>query len=235
MADYDLYYWPVPFRGQFIRAILACAGKSWDEHDSEAIADLMQAEPGDQPIGFMGPPLLIENATGFALAEMPAIALYLGETLGLIPDTAELRARTMKIVNDANDVLDELTNDGGREMWTAEKWHDYLPRLKRWMAIWEDAGKRAGMAADSEFILGSADAGVADIVTSTLWSTMAERFPAIAAHLAATAPGTAGLCRRMQELPALAALSSKAFRDYGDAWCGGEIEQSLRAAIQPSA
>ena len=23
MTDYTLYYWPVPFRGQFIRAILA--------------------------------------------------------------------------------------------------------------------------------------------------------------------------------------------------------------------
>ncbi|MEI9905722.1 MAG: hypothetical protein WDN06_18665 [Asticcacaulis sp.] len=27
MADYTLIYWPVPFRGQFIRAILGHAGK----------------------------------------------------------------------------------------------------------------------------------------------------------------------------------------------------------------
>ena len=31
MPDYDLYYWSVPFRGQFVRAVLAYAGKSWRE------------------------------------------------------------------------------------------------------------------------------------------------------------------------------------------------------------
>lgn len=231
MTDYDLYYWPVPFRGQFIRAILAFAGKSWTEHDSEAIGKLLQADAGDQPTGFMGPPLLIETGTGFALAEMPAIALYLGETLGLIPDTAELRARTVKLVADANDVIDELTLDGGRELWTRKKWDAFVPRLERWMTIWEDAGRRAGLTGDAGYLFGTADAGVADIVTSTLWSTMADRFPVIADLLAKTAPCTAGLCRRMSDLPPLAALSSRSFEDYGDAYCGGEIEKSLRASI----
>src|SRR5215472_4860198 len=31
MSDYELYYWSVPFRGQFVRAVLAFAGKSWTE------------------------------------------------------------------------------------------------------------------------------------------------------------------------------------------------------------
>ena len=30
MSDYDLYYWSVPFRGQFVRAVLAYAGKDLD-------------------------------------------------------------------------------------------------------------------------------------------------------------------------------------------------------------
>ncbi len=34
MADYELYYWPVPFRGQFVRAVLAYAGKTWTEGDA---------------------------------------------------------------------------------------------------------------------------------------------------------------------------------------------------------
>ena len=28
MSDYDLYYWSVPFRGQFVRAVLTFAGKT---------------------------------------------------------------------------------------------------------------------------------------------------------------------------------------------------------------
>ena len=35
MADYTLYYWPVPFRGQPIRAVLAHVGASWEEMDAE--------------------------------------------------------------------------------------------------------------------------------------------------------------------------------------------------------
>ena len=37
MSDYELYYWSVPFRGQFVRAVLAYAGKTWREGGDEAI------------------------------------------------------------------------------------------------------------------------------------------------------------------------------------------------------
>ncbi|WP_325229413.1 hypothetical protein [Sphingobium sp.] len=92
IAEYEFYYWPLPFRGQFIRAILAFSGKSWSEQGSEAITDLMGRDPTDQPVAFMGPPVLIERATGLALSQMPAIAVYLGDTLGLIDDRAASRA-----------------------------------------------------------------------------------------------------------------------------------------------
>ena len=65
----------------------------------------------DMPVPFMGPPLLIDRKADFAIAEMPAIVLYLGDTLGLMPASPALRALTMKIVNDANDVIDEITLD----------------------------------------------------------------------------------------------------------------------------
>ena len=231
MADYDLYYWPAPFRGQFIRAILAFAGKSWEEHDSGEIGALMSEAPRDQPAPFMGPPVLVERRTGFAVAQMPAIALYLGETLGLIPDNAQARALSAKLVNDANDVIDEITLDGGREMWTDEKWRAFVPRLQRWMAIFEAMGARGGLEAESGYLLGTREAGAADIVVSILWSTMADRFPSIAALLAESAPAIAGLTRRLQEEPSLAALRQESFERYGDAYCGGEIETSLRRVL----
>lgn len=228
MTDYHLYYWPVPFRGQFIRAILTYATKSWNEHDAGEIEKLMTAAPRDQPAPFMGPPVLIDNRAGLALSQMPAIAVYLGETLGLIPNDAASRAMTAKIVNDANDVIDEITIDGGREMWTAESWEAFLPRLKRWMTFWEATGTQHGLADDEGFLLGTEEAGVADIVTSTLWSTMTDRFPSITAVLDETAPRTAALSRRLQEMPSLKALKNDSIARYGDAYCGGEIEKSLR-------
>ena len=227
MSDYDLFYWSVPFRGQFVRAVLAFAGKSWTEGDDASIAEMMSGPVKDMPVPFMGPPLLIDKKADFAIAEMPAILLYLGETLDLMPATPALRAMTMKTVNDANDVIDELTLDGGREMWTQKSWQDFIPRLKRWMSFWEETGRRHGLKADSGFLLGGEEPGIADVVTAVLWSTMADRFQKIEAILQDEAPMTAALARRVSDLPPLAKLAAKARLDYGDAYCGGQIGASL--------
>ena len=231
MSDYTLYYWPVPFRGQFVRAVLAFAGESWTEADADGIAGLMGGEVADMPVPFMGPPVLVDAKADVAIAQMPAIVLYLGETLGLLPAGAALRALTMKIVADANDVIDELTIDGGRDMWTAERWEAFVPRLQRWMSLWEETGRRHGLTPDAGFLLGEPTSGVADIVTATLWSTMADRFPLLAAMLQDAAPMTAALSRRVAATPALVRLAARAREDYGDDYCGGEIEASLRKVL----
>ena len=98
MSDYELYYWSVPFRGQFVRAVLAFAGKTWVEGGDAAILELMNGPVKDMPVPFMGPPMLIDKKADFAIAQMPAIILYLGETLQLMPDNPALRAMTMKVV-----------------------------------------------------------------------------------------------------------------------------------------
>jgi glutathione S-transferase len=232
MSDYVLYYWSVPFRGQFVRAVLAFAGKTWTEGGDDAISKLMGGSVKDMPVPFMGPPLLVDKKAKVAIAQMSAIVLYLGETLDLLPATPALRALTMKIVNDANDVIDEITLDGGREMWTEKRWHDFVPRLKKWMSIWEETGRRHGLHAKSGFILGGETPGIADVVTATLWSTMTDRFPKIDAIFKEAAPMTAALARRVSDLPALAKLAAKARDDYGDAYCGGQIEASLRKVLR---
>jgi glutathione S-transferase len=231
MSDYELFYWSVPFRGQFVRAVLAHAGKSWTEGGDAAIGKLMEGPPKEMPIPFMGPPLLIDTKAEVAIAQMPAIVLYLGETLDLLPATPILRALTLKIVNDANDVIDEITLDGGREMWTEKRWHAFIPRLKKWMSFWEETGRRHGLQAGSGFLLGGKAAGIADVVTATLWSTMTERFPIIGEILDEAAPMTSALARRVSDLPPLAQLAAKARADYGDTYCGGQIEASLRKVL----
>ncbi|RRN62299.1 glutathione S-transferase [Caulobacter sp. 602-1] len=231
MSDYELYYWSAPFRGQFVRAVLAHAGKSWTEGGDAAIADLMGGPVKAMPVPFMGPPMLVDKKAKVAIAQTPAIVLYLGETLDLLPSTPELRALTLKIVCDANDVIDEMTNDGGREMWTDKRWAAFVPRLKKWMSFWEETGRRHGLTADAGFLLGGETPGVADVVTATLWSTLTERFASIGELLDEAAPMTAALVRRVAQLPPLRALADKAREDYGDTWCGGQIEASLRKVL----
>ena len=176
MTDFELLYWSVPFRGQFVRAVLAFAGKTWTEGGDRKTSELMEGSVADMPVPFMGPPVLIDRAADFAIAEMPAIVLYLGEKLELFPETPQLRAMTLKIVNDANDVIDEITLNGGQRMWSEERWADYVPRLKKWMNLWEETGRRHGLTRDTGYILGGSDPGIADVITATLWTTMTERF-----------------------------------------------------------
>jgi len=231
MSDYKLYYWPAPFRGQFVRAVLAFAGQDWSEAGAEEISELMGRPVADMPVPFMGPPVLVDGAAGVAIAQMPAIILYLGETLDLLPEAPAARAMTLKVVHDANDVIDELTLDGGRQMWTTDRWAEFEPRLRKWMSFWEETGRRHGLTQTSGFLLGGAAPGVADVVTATLWTTMADRFPALDDILQDAAPMTAALSRRVAALPPLAALAARAKADYGQTWSGGEIEASLRKVL----
>lgn len=231
MSDYTLYYWSVPFRGQFVRAVLAWAGQDWAEAGDEAIGALMAGGIEDMPVPFMGPPVLVDRSADVALSQMPAIVLYLGHRHALLPADPGLQALAIKVVNDANDVIDELTLDGGRQMWTEARWAEFAPRLTKWMELWEELGRRHGLTADDGFLLGGRAADVADIVTATLWSILAERFPTLGEMLEAAAPRTAGLVRRLVAEPALADLTRKARSDYGDAYCGGQIEQSLRKVL----
>lgn len=231
MADYQLMYWSVPFRGQFVRAVLAFAGRSWTETDDGAIAEMMEGPLADMPVPFMGPPVLIDQASGFALAEMPAIVLYLGETLNLLPSSPGLKALTIKIVNDANDVIDEMSRDGGRDMWTEARWQEFVPRLRKWLGIWEETGRRHGLAADTGFVLGGDAPGLADVITATLWTTMADRFNRVADIIDDAAPMTAALARRVSALLPLARLAEQARQDYGDDYCGGQIGQSMAKVL----
>ena len=231
MSDYHLYYWSVPFRGQFVRAVLAQAGKSWTEAGDAAIAELMDGPATDMPVPFMGPPLLIDRKADVAIAQTPAILLYLGETLDLLPASPALRALTLKVVADANDVIDDLTLDGGRLMWTQERWREFTPRLEKWMTIWEETGRRHGLTAEAGFLLGGETPGLADVVSAVLWSTMAERFAPLATLLDETAPLTAALSRRVAALPAQADLAERTRKAYGEAYCGGQIEASLRQVL----
>ena len=73
--------------------------------------------------------------------------------------------------------------------------------------------------------------GVADIVTATLWGTAGEHFPVIGESLDEHAPAVAGLTRRLMAEPALANLAAVSRERFGDRYCGGEIEKSMKRVI----
>lgn len=167
MPDYTLYYWPVPFRGQFVRSVMAAIGATWEDADMEAITTLKDTAPHCQPVPHMGPPVLTDHDAEISLAQMPAILAYLGNKHQLIPHNPVLQAIAHKTVADANDVLYEVTLSHGAQMWTRDGWHTYKPRLVRWMEIFEVTGRRHGLTAQAGFFLDPESPGLADLVTAT--------------------------------------------------------------------
>ncbi|GAB4294388.1 MAG: glutathione S-transferase [Roseovarius sp.] len=232
MSDFTLYYWPLPFRGQFVRALLAHAGARWDEPGPEAVAALKDRAVGDQPVPLMAPPVLIDHAAGVSLAQMPAILAWLGTRFALLPRAPGPAALTHKIVADANDVLDEMTRFGGRSMWTRPEWDSFAAhRLRRWMAIFEETGRRHGLTPHGGHILGGDAPGLADLVSATLWFTMTDKLAPLAGLLAAEAPAIAAHGARIMNLPPLAALRAQTDARFGALWCGGQIEASIREML----
>ncbi len=231
MAAYTLFYWPIPFRGQFVRAVLAHVHASWEERTYDDVLALGRTEPANQPVPLMGTPMLIDHATALSISQMPAILTYLGRTHGLLPEDARGEALTAKVVADANDVLYEMTRYNGAQQWTTASWKEFRPRLVRWLEIFEETGRRHGLTADTGTMLATAQPGLADLATYVLWHTMTTKLPALRPLLDSTAPAIAGLADRLADLPEQASLRRSSDEAYGNAWCGGQIEASLRAVL----
>jgi glutathione S-transferase len=232
MADYTLYYWPIPFRGEFVRATLAHVGADWIEADPDEVGALMEQAPAEQPVAHMGPPVLVDHRDDFAVSQTAAILTWLGGKHGLMPEEGRRVALTAKVLGDVEDVLYEMTLHNGAQRWTRERWAAQRPRLARWMEIFEATGHRHGLTAEEGHLLGGDAPGVADLATAVLWGTMTRQLPPLRTLLEASAPTIAALADRVEARPKQAARIARGEAVWGDAWCGGEIEASLREALE---
>jgi glutathione S-transferase len=232
MSEYTLYYWPLPFRGQFVRSVLAHVGASWTEASVSDLIEIKDAEPARQIVPHMGPPVLTDHAADLSLAQTQAILTYLGAKYALIPDDPARAALTAKIIADANDVLYEMTLHNGAQMWTRKRWEDFRPRLGRWMEIFEEHGRRHGLTVEKGHLLGTASPGLADLVVYSLWGVMTSKLPELRPFLETSAPAIAALSDRIAELPEQQELRRRSDAEYGEEWCSGQIETSLRAVLR---
>ncbi|MDJ0821000.1 MAG: glutathione S-transferase [Paracoccaceae bacterium] len=231
-ARFTLYYWPIPFRGQFARYLLTYAGEDWAEADAEDVASLYRADPADQPFPMMAPPFLHDREGDVWLSQMPAIANYLGDILGLMPGTPAQDALTLKVLGDCNDVLEAMTCNSGAAMWTDDTWETFTEdRLPEWLNLFEELGQRHGLTPDAGTFLGTAQPGVADLACAALWGTILDKLPALRPLLNAQAPAVMALSRRLADTPPLARLRAGQAARWGDLWCAGQIEASLRDVL----
>ncbi len=222
---FQLYYWPLPFRGCFVSYLFAYRGVPLlEENGYEEIERLRSLPPGEQDVPFVGPPVLRDLDTGRTLSQMPAIVLYVSSELDLLPEAPFEIAMCMKVLMDCNDVLMEICRYNGSIMWERREWTDFRSRrLPRWLRIFEASLNRGTIGRDS--------VSFADIGTFALFGNMIRCLPELEPDLLAEAPGIHALCRRLGAEPSLAAHVADEAEKYGALYCGGQIEASIREML----
>jgi glutathione S-transferase len=229
MLEYKFYYWDVPFRGNFIQIFLEEVNANYKRHDATEIypeKSLKISNPG------MAPPYLYDCNGKKYYAQMPAILMHLGKKYDYLPKRPETLTLALKTILDCNDVLIEITNCYGMEMWNKQKWKTFQSyRLSLWMKIFEKTGLEHGLKNSKGFLLGPT-ISVADIATTALFGTMVYCFPELANDLHKNAPHIATLCQRIEARPSVQLFLEKQRQAYGKAYCGGQIEHSLREVIE---
>ena len=227
--QYELYYWPLPFRGCFVSYLFAYRDVPLLEvTDFEEINDLKNALPSEQEIPFMGPPVLRDLETGRTLSQMPAIVLYASQELDLMPkDQADI-AMSLKVLMDCNDLLMEICRYNGSMMWEREAWQEFRSqRLPRWLDIFEESLKRGTIGQDA--------VSFADIGIFALFGNMTRCLPELEPDVRSRAPGIHALCQNIGSKPSLAAFVADQEQKYGQLYCGGQIEESIRKMLQMDA
>ena len=223
---FQLYYWPIPFRGCFVSYLFAYRGVPLLETTSlEEIKTVVSLHPSEQDVPFMGPPVLRDLESGRTLSQMPAIVLYVSRELDFMPDDPFDAAMCVKVLMDCNDVLMEICRYNGSSMWTREEWNQFRSqRLPRWMQIFEESLKRGFVGKDL--------ATFADIGIFALLGNMTRCLPELEADLLDHAPGVHALCQDIGSQPSLAKYVADEEEKYGKMYCGGQIEKSIREMLE---
>lgn len=231
MLNYRLYYWDLPFRGVFIEMLLEEVGARYQRLDASEIypdKSLTTDNPG------MAPPYLYDYGIRKTIAQMPAIMMHLARKYDYLPKRAETHTLALKTILDCNDVLMEITNFNGMQMWDSSRWNEFrYGRLAEWMQIFETTGLSHGLKDGKGYLLGST-ISVADIATTALFGTMRYSFPALNTDLEQQAPQIAALCDRVEGRARIQPFLAAQRETYGREYCGGQIEASLRKMLDAS-
>ena len=223
--NHKLYYWPVPFRGCFVSYQFAYRNVPLlHESSYEKISGLMLLDPSEQHIPFMGPPVLEILDANQHISQMPAIVLYTARELNLLPDNHFDAAMCLKVLMDCNDLLMEICRYNGSMMWDRQDWIEFRSRrLPRWMKIFEESLARGTIGADAMTF--------ADISVYALFGNMTRCLPELESDLHGMAPGIQSLCDRIGSTPSLERFVAEQESEYGDLYCGGQIESSIREML----
>lgn len=224
-----LYYWPLPFRANFICLILEEANVPYRWASAKEVIDLKDRPIKDQPFPSMAPPIFFDSHENIYLNQMPVICWHLAKKYNLMPESEYKSNIGLKLLLDANDLLMEVTNYNGRTMWEQGDWLEFREhRLRRWFEIFEQVGTHFGLGHDSDFILGTPKITFADLITCAGLGTLTSQLPQLKSDFNRFAPKVADLCDRIADRPRIQSFLLEQRKKWANGYCGGQIEESLR-------
>ena len=224
--SWELYYWAVPFRSVPIRLLFAQANVQLFLPESSEVAALKNLSVAQQPVPAMAPPFLMEQETGVALSQMPAIVLYVSQRLGLVKQDPLALAHLVKVVADMNDILCEVTRNNGQTMWQQEEWQSFLKqRLPRWAEISVQNAQNYGALLDTK------EPNAVDLIQWAIWGSLERAFPQLQPWFEDQAPQITELLKQRAKAPRVVQFFKDEADLYGQDYCGGLIEESLRSMM----
>ena len=235
-TKYTLYYWPIAFRGQFAKVILAHTQTPFTMAPVPELMALKTPPPSAESAAlFMAPPLLYDREADTYISQMPAISFHLGQKFNLMPTDVTKQSYAVKFVLDCNDVLAGITRNNGSMMWDEESWAEFAKdeaggRFARWLQLFEQMSIRWGnLQPNSGWVLGTPDPTIADLSCFACFGTMEHCVPELGPFLRKWAPSVMMMCDRLKaSSPGIAALMAELPQKP---YCGGQIEASLRSVV----
>ncbi len=219
---FSFYYWPLPFRGNFVRELFAYAEVPFNDISGFGEIERIKTLPMlEKPVPFVGPPILLDHKENIGLSQATAIVVYVAEVLELIEASPHARARLGKAIGDAIDVLSEITRSNGSQMWDKNSWDRfYSERLPMWLSVFEHS-------LDQNAVLSAVD-----VVHHALWATIERCLPGMQPIVRKHAPVVLNRCDQVGLNPGIRKLVGSQQEMWGRLYCGGQIEESIRTMLK---
>jgi glutathione S-transferase len=230
--DIEILYWPIPFRGNYLKVILEDAGVPYETPSADKVAPFMRKRGTmDQSLPMFAPPFLRIN--DLWLNQLPASAQFLAKKYGYEPSDPYLAAVALKVLLDVNDVLAEVTRGNGSRMWDKEAWETFTNpdgRFPTWLKCFELLGQKYGLT-EGTFLLGG-EISYADLAIFTLFRGLGRM--GMSEYVAKYAPTLCEHVGRLAQRERLADFEKRQATDYQAQFCGGQIEASIKAMVEAS-
>ena len=234
MNEFKLYYWPIPFRGNFIRCMLSFCNVSYHDATVPELLELKNKDMSskDTKAIFMAPPLIYDTTEDMFISQMPAIVLYLARKYNKLPLNNKDITITENILLSCNDILAEISRNNGSQMWEDKnEWNEFINgRFLKWLSILENQAFRNGLKENESYFFGGNEATAVDIILLALVGTMHAKLPEMKPILLKGCPSIMNLCDRLlNESSNLKSLFDE--QSSSPVYCGGQIEASIRKML----